>query len=129
MKKRRMIYAVATILTMASGLLTRKVAFVLPEWVNAYLGDGLWALMVFFCCSCLFPKLSSLKRIILALIFCYLIEISQLYQGEWLNQIRQTTLGGLVLGYGFLWSDLLSYTVGVLAGGIMSIKIDRHSQN
>ena len=56
----------------------------------------------------------------MALVFCYLIEVSQLYQGEWLNQIRRTTLGGLILGYGFLWRDLLSYTVGVLLGGFIN---------
>ncbi|WP_348983054.1 hypothetical protein [Desulfosporosinus sp. I2] len=25
-------------------------------------------------------------------------------------------IGGLVLGYGFLWSDLVSYTVGIGVG-------------
>lgn len=105
---------------MISGLLARKLAFLLPEVINDYLGDTLWALMVFWGCCFLFPNLSNLKLIMMALVFCYLIEVSQLYQGEWLNQIRRTTLGGWILGYGFLWRDLLSYTTGVLLGGCIN---------
>ena len=48
--------------------------------------------------------------------FCYGIEVSQLYHAEWIDSIRATTLGGLVLGYGFLWSDLVAYTIGVGVG-------------
>ena len=49
----------------------------------------------------------------------YLIEISQLYHAPWIDAIRATALGGLVLGFGFLWSDILCYTVGVLLGIIV----------
>jgi hypothetical protein len=48
-----------------------------------------------------------------SLLFCYAIEVSQLYQAPWINAIRNTTLGALVLGSGFLWSDLLAYALGV----------------
>lgn len=50
---------------------------------------------------------------IISLAFCFSIEISQLYHAEWIDQIRDTSLGGLVLGYGFLWSDIAAYTLGV----------------
>jgi hypothetical protein len=30
--------------------------------------------------------------------------------------VRQTRLGGLVFGYGFLWLDLACYTAGVAVG-------------
>lgn len=33
--------------------------------------------------------------------FLFVIEFSQLYHAEWIDQIRDTSLGGLVLGYGF----------------------------
>ena len=48
--------------------------------------------------------------------FCYGIEVSQLYHAEWIDSIRATTLGGLVLGYGFLWNDLVAYIIGVGVG-------------
>lgn len=125
--KSRLIYGGLTVTAMVSGLLARKLAFLLPGIVNDYLGDGLWALMVFFGCCFLFPKVSPLNQLIMALVVCYLIEISQLYQAEWLNQIRRTTLGGLILGHGFLWRDLLAYTVGVLTGGLISKQINSRS--
>ncbi|MCA9011825.1 MAG: DUF2809 domain-containing protein [Planctomycetaceae bacterium] len=34
----------------------------------------------------------------------------------WLDSLRQTILGRLILGFGFLWSDLLCYTAGVAIG-------------
>ncbi|HNV69644.1 MAG TPA: DUF2809 domain-containing protein, partial [Candidatus Ozemobacteraceae bacterium] len=43
---------------------------------------------------------------------CFLIELSQLCQADWLNAIRQTRLGAIVLGFGFLWSDLACYICG-----------------
>lgn len=48
--------------------------------------------------------------------FCYLIELSQFYHANWIDNIRKTTFGGLILGYGFLWSDLLAYTIGIGIG-------------
>ena len=56
---------------------------------------------------------------LIALAFCFVIELSQLYQAPWLNAIRQTTLGGLILGFGFLWSDLLGYCVGVFVAYLL----------
>jgi len=50
----------------------------------------------------------------LSLAFSYCIEISQLYHDTWIDAIRGTTLGALVLGHGFLWSDIVAYTVGIV---------------
>jgi hypothetical protein len=50
---------------------------------------------------------------LLALSICYGIELSQLYHARWIDNIRETNIGGLVLGFGFLWSDVLAYTLGV----------------
>ena len=44
--------------------------------------------------------------------FFYGIELSQLYHALWIDAIRNTTLGGLIIGFGFLWSDLVCYTIG-----------------
>ena len=50
------------------------------------------------------------------LALAFLVEISQLYHAPWIDAIRQTALGGLVLGFGFLWTDLVCYSVGVMIG-------------
>ena len=52
----------------------------------------------------------------MAVAFSAAIEISQLYHAPWIDSIRQTTVGGLILGFGFLWSDLVCYALGVAIG-------------
>lgn len=115
-KRNRLLYALFTIVVVILGLSSRKFTFVLPDLLNDYLGDALWALMIFTGFGFLFPKIETRKLAFISLIFCYGIEISQLYHAEWIDSIRATTLGGLVLGYGFLWSDLVAYTIGVGVG-------------
>ena len=60
---------------------------------------------------------------LLAVGLCFLIELSQLYHSPWIDAVRQTRLGGLVLGFGFLWSDLVTYTVGGLVGLVLETKV------
>ena len=57
----------------------------------------------------------------LAMAFSVAIELSQLYHAPWIDSIRQTTLGGLILGFGFLWSDLACYAAGVGIGVILEL--------
>ena len=115
-KRNRLLYAMFTILVIILGLSSRKFAFALPALLNDYLGDALWALMIFIGFGFLFPKIEMKKLAFISLIFCYGIEVSQLYHAEWIDSIRATTLGGLVLGYGFLWNDLVAYIIGVGVG-------------
>src|SRR5207237_49913 len=51
-----------------------------------------------------------------ALAYSCAIEVSQLYHAPWIDAIRRTLPGALVLGYGFLWSDLVCYAAGVALG-------------
>jgi hypothetical protein len=45
--------------------------------------------------------------------------VSQLHHAPWIDAIRNTRPGALVLGYGFLWSDLACYVAGVaIAAGV-----------
>lgn len=94
-------------------------AVYLPEIINEYLGDALWALMIYAGVATIFNRWKIKWVIIIALTFCYLIEISQLYHAPWIDTVRSTRLGGLVLGFGFLWSDLLAYSFGVGFGALL----------
>ena len=51
---------------------------------------------------------------ITSLLICHAIEFFQLYQSEWIIEIRKTLFGRYVLGQGFLWTDILAYTFGIL---------------
>lgn len=118
-KRNRYYYLLFVVITMLSGLASRHYAGSLPQWVELYLGDALWALMVFLMAGFLFQRKSTRWTALAALAFSYCIEISQLYHAPWIDGVRANRLGGLVLGYGFLWSDLVCYTVGVGFGVVM----------
>jgi hypothetical protein len=111
--RNRLVYALALVLVIAAGLASRRFGQVLPALVATYAGDTLWAAMVFVGLGFLFPRRTTRTLALAALAFAYADEISQLYHASWIDAIRATTPGGLVLGYGFLWSDIACYTLGV----------------
>lgn len=118
-------YFVLALLTIALGLFSRSNLIDFPHWVTLYLGDFLWALMVFWLVCFLRPNANNKHLAIIALTFAFAIEFSQLYQGQWLNDIRHTRLGGLVLGFGFKWSDLIAYTFAVMLGAYLNPLINK----
>jgi glycopeptide antibiotics resistance protein len=77
--------------------------------------------MVFLLLGFIFHRITSLWIALAALLFSYGIEISQLYHAAWIDALRASRLGGLVLGYGFLWSDLICNTTGVGFGHVMEL--------
>lgn len=116
MRRKRISYLGLIIIVMMLGLLSRYYGQYLPKVVSKYAGDILWALMVYLGFGFLLCKKSIKSVALISLIFSFFIEITQLYQGKWINIIRETTLGALILGHGFLFSDLLCYTIGILMG-------------
>lgn len=115
-KRKLSVYLSLVILVIILGLSSRHFAVYLPSWVNLYLGDCLWALMVFFIVGIIFRAIDTKWVAILALTFCFCIELSQLYHSQWIDAIRSTRIGGLILGWGFLWSDLIAYSIGIAIG-------------
>lgn len=114
MRYKRWIYLAITFIIILAGLASRKYSGILPVFIAEYAGDTLWAAMVYFGLRFLFPSIPIIKAATVSLLFSYCIEISQLYQADWANAIRSTTLGALIFGHGFLWSDIICYTVGIL---------------
>jgi hypothetical protein len=51
----------------------------------------------------------------LAMAFSVLIEVGQLYHAPWIDTIRRTTWGGLVLGFDLALPRASSWTIGLLA--------------
>jgi len=104
------------VLVIAAGLASRKFPMLLPAFLGAYPGDALWVLMVLLMVACVKPAMAPPKLAAAALAISFLVEASQLYQEPWINAIRATTLGHLVLGTGFQWLDLFAYAVRVAFG-------------
>ena len=116
----RLKYIALALVTMLLGLASRSSEIVLPEILATYTGDTLWALLVFWLVRALMPSAQILHSAFLAIGFSFLIEFSQFYHAPWIDGIRSTTLGGLVLGFGFKLSDLVCYFVGVCVGYVLN---------
>ena len=110
-----------TVIVICLGLLSRKMTAYIPHVINMFLGDSLWALMIYLIIRTFFKRWSVKKVAAIGISFCFIVEFSQLYHANWIDMIRRTTLGGLILGYGFSWSDLGAYLIGIGFG----ILIDR----
>ncbi|MCU1286717.1 MAG: hypothetical protein JWO13_3067 [Acidobacteriales bacterium] len=128
MKRNRIKYLLAAIVVIVLGLASRKYSRVLPGFLAAYAGDTLWALTAFLGIGMLFPRWSSWRVCINALLFAFAIELSQLYHSPFVDQVRHTTLGGLILGDTFVWSDLLCYAVGVSLGYALEKLVHKDGQ-
>lgn len=126
-QRNRLPYSTAIGMVILAGLGSRKFAPSLPSFIADYAGDTLWALLVFLLIGLAFPRRSTLQVATAALLFSFAIEISQLYHDSWIDSIRSTTAGGLVLGFTFLWSDLLCYTAGVAIGVVVELLWNRTS--
>ena len=91
------------------GIMSRK-----TDFVPLYFGDLLYAIMIYLLIRILLIKNKSIQVAVFSLLVCYSIEILQLYQSECIIAVRKTLFGRYVLGQGFLWTDLIAYTFGVL---------------
>jgi threonine/homoserine/homoserine lactone efflux protein len=107
--------------TIALGLATRRFRRALPAAVGWYVGDVLWATMVYLLVGVVWPRASIRRLAMGTAAFALAIEVGQLYHAPWIDAVRGTRLGGLVLGFGFLWSDLACYAVGIA----LAVVIDR----
>lgn len=111
----RLVYGLLTVVVLVGGLWSRRIPDGLP-FIRDSVGDGLWALLVYSGLAVLFNRWSSGALALTALLFSCSIEVSQLYHAPWIDSLRATRLGGLVLGYSFVWSDLICYSVGIRVG-------------
>ena len=117
-KTNRLNYFFITITVLVLGLLSRKI-----EGIPSYFGDALYAILIYFGFRFVFINLSLKKNTAFALLFCFCIEFQQLYHASWIVNLRNTFLGHSILGQGFLWSDLLCYTIGVFVAFALDDKL------
>jgi glycopeptide antibiotics resistance protein len=113
-QNKRFAYVLAVVMTIIFGLASRNFGHLLPPFVAENAGDMLWAMMVYFGFRFLLVRKNMLTAICLSFLFSFAIEFSQLYQADWINQLRATVLGALVLGKGYLTVDLIRYTTGII---------------
>jgi len=121
----RLLYAALIGVTAVLGLQSRRYADALPWWAAKDAGDALYATLAFFIAGFLAPRLKTASAALAAVSFCFLIELSQRIHLPWLDAIRDTRLGALVLGQGFHTRDLFDYLVGVALGVAVELAVRR----
>ncbi len=115
--RNRWVYAALIAVVILAGLASRSsLAACLPAFLASYAGDTLWALTVFLCLGFVFRTLRPWLVALAAIIIAFSVEVSQLYQADWINAIRSYRLAALLLGEGFKWSDMACYTTGLAMG-------------
>jgi Protein of unknown function (DUF2809) len=118
--RNRIIVALCIVGITLLGLASRKYPGYFPAFFGKYLGDALWTAMVYFIWAWCFPFQSFVRIGLIALLISFGVEFSQLIQIPWLNAIRQTTVGHLILGTTFSPLDLLAYCFGT----VLAIALD-----
>ena len=113
MSRVRKITAALLAATLVSGLASRRFSHVLPHAIAEYGGDTLWAAAVFFAIRLVRPTARRHAIAAAALAIAVVVELSQLAHPPWLDALRHQPGAGLILGYGFLASDIVCYAAGV----------------
>lgn len=113
-------YLIAGIIVLMLGPLSRKF-----EAIPVFFGDGFWTILVFIVLRCLLLKKNAIAVGVLALLLSYAVEISQLYKATWIATIRNSLIGGLILGKGFRWDDMLVYTITSVFCVIISLILEK----
>ena len=115
-QRNRPCYALLVGLVIGTGLLWRSGLLPLSSFLTKYGGDALWALMVFLGFGFVFRRRSTAWIGLSAVGFAWAVEFLQLYHAHWIEVIRATRLGHLVLGTAFNSPDLISYVIGIALG-------------
>jgi len=110
------------ILSSFIGIASRRFAVILPDFIADYAGDTVWAFAAYYLIRFFIPSIKIKLNAIIAYIFSIMIELSQLIHYHWLNRVRSSFVGGLMLGFGFVWTDLICYAAGI----IVAVLTDRY---
>ena len=111
----------ALALVVAAGLASRSGHRLVPAFAAAHAGDALWATAAFLAIGGALRRARTLVVAAAALAVAFAVELSQLCRAPWLEALRDTTVGALVLGRGFLLADLPRYVAGVALGVLLDV--------
>lgn len=115
-RRNRLSYAIAVVLVIGLGLLLRSGVAPFPIFVVKYGGVALWAIVVFLLLGLAAPVTATTRVAGIAVAVAWCVEFLQLYHSPWIDSIRSTRVGHLVLGSTFHSPDLVAYCVGIGLG-------------
>jgi len=109
----RACYLFAALATLIAGLVSRSLGLDKNHFIVSHVGDILWAALIYYIVRLVRPKLHSAVSALIAAVFCFGIELQQLYQAEWIVHLRSHKIPALILGHSFSSADLLCYASGI----------------
>lgn len=89
-----------------------------PEWLNDSFGSIAYQIFWILLIALFFPSASPVWTAVGVCLASCLIELLQLWHPPFLEAIRKTFLGRLILGNTFTWSDFPSYFIGSCVGWV-----------
>ncbi|NJN21099.1 MAG: DUF2809 domain-containing protein [Leptolyngbya sp. RL_3_1] len=109
------------------GLVTKFYGGRGAEWLNDTFGgipyEIFWILLV----AWFWPRGKAFTIALSVFVATCLLEVLQLWQPPWLQAIRATLPGRLVLGNTFTWSDFPYYAIGCGLGWLWLRVLERRS--
>lgn len=126
MWKRRIVYFLLFVFCTWLALATRLHKEYFHPLIVTYGGDIIWAGMFLFLLRIFFTKTTLWKLVLFNYLLGVADECSQLITAPWFVAIRQTKLGKLMLGVGFVWSDLICYAIGTLLAWMIVFVIEHY---
>jgi hypothetical protein len=126
MQRKRWVYVLIVSIVILIGLGSRILKNRIPEVIELYIGDIAWATMIYLWVCVLVSKIRFVHCFWISFLICYAVEFSQLYHASWIDGIRSTRIGALVLGNSFVVSDLVCYLIGVSGGLVIDLLIHKY---
>lgn len=122
----RIIYAVVILLVIALGVVSRQVWFGNVLW-DKYLGDALYAVMLYLGFRLLWPAHGKGRHLIFATAFVLLIEAFQLTGIPANMRLQSSSIQKLIsvaLGTKFHLFDIIAYLIGNLSAWLIDRNIE-----
>ena len=106
-------YLALALVTVVAGLLVRFAPLGLPWFVMKYGGSTLWAAMIYWTLAIVWPKGRPLRLGWVAGGIALLAELQRLYDAAWLDALRASLPGVLLLGRYFSLWDIVAYWLAI----------------
>jgi Protein of unknown function (DUF2809) len=111
------------LVTMAAGLTVRFVPLGLPQFVVKYAGSMLWAAMIYWIVSALFPAWRLLKGVFVSGALATAVELFKLFRSPGMDAFRLTLPGMLLFGRYFSVWDIVAYWLAIAAAALLDSRV------
>jgi hypothetical protein len=124
MKPRTLAQSALLILaTVVAGLTIRFAPLGLPPVLVKYGGSTLWAAMIYWIVTAIFPAWRVPKALFVSGCLATAVEFFKLYRSPGMDAFRGTIPGMLLLGRYFSTKDVVAYWLAIAAAAVLDVRI------